>query len=339
MEKVKIGIIGAGGIAQVAHLRHYSQLGEVELTSICDVNEKKAGEVAREFRIKKVYTDYRKMLENEKLDGVSVCTPNWLHKKQTVDALEAGVNVLCEKPMALNAQEAEEMAKVAKRTGKILLVGYPFRFLGEAKMLKRFVEKGKLGEVYFAKAGWLRRKGAPGGEKNWFTDKKRAGGGPFIDLGVHILDLTLWFMGSPKFEELLGMAHREFSTWSVENFASCFIKFKNGSSLFLETSWISPLEEERRLYISLVGSKGGAELIGPFDKPKVKLFTEEEGYLTNLEPFLSGEERYDPFGEEIKHFVECIKGEEKPLIKPEEGVEVMKIIDAFYLSSEKEVNQ
>ena len=195
MKKVKIGLVGAGGIGNV-HLNGYKKLDNVEIAAICDINPVNLNATADRFGIEKRYTDIDAMLAaHPELDAVDVCVWNNNHAVCTIKALDAGKHVLCEKPMAYNAKQAEEMLAAAKRNNKLLMIGFSMRFSDQGKIAKDFVDNGYIGDIYYSKAIYVRRHGAPGG---WFTDIERSGGGPVIDLGVHVIDLTRYLMGNPK---------------------------------------------------------------------------------------------------------------------------------------------
>ena len=195
MEKVKVGIIGTGGISH-AHMTGYKAIPDrVEMTAVCDIDEEKVKAYAAKFNVPRWYTDYNEMLAKENLDAVSVTTWNAAHKGAAIAALNAGVNVICEKPMAMNAEEAEEMKAAAERNGRVLQIGFVRRYGEDAAMIKKFIDGGTLGDLYYAKATYLRRSGCPGG---WFGDKSYSGGGPLIDLGVHVMDLVRYLAGCPK---------------------------------------------------------------------------------------------------------------------------------------------
>ncbi|HEX2926812.1 MAG TPA: Gfo/Idh/MocA family oxidoreductase, partial [Ruminiclostridium sp.] len=273
MKKVKIGIIGAGNISEV-HIAGYKALDNVELYAVCDINEERARNSAEKNGFKHVFTDYNEMLKMPELDAVSVCTWNSVHAPATIAALKAGKHVICEKPMALNSKEAMEMEKTAKENGKILMIGFVRRFGNDAKVLKDFIEGGMMGEMYFAKASYLRRAGCPGG---WFSDKKRSGGGPLIDLGVHVIDLVRYLMGKPKVVSVsgttfskLGQRNNLKSTkgyvasdtgdiFDVEDLALATIRFDNGAVLSVEASFSLNLKEDTGS-IELFGTKAGAKL-------------------------------------------------------------------------------
>ncbi|MDI3311158.1 MAG: Gfo/Idh/MocA family oxidoreductase, partial [Thermoanaerobacterium sp.] len=197
-EKIRVGIIGCGGIANGKHMPSLSKLDNVEMVAFCDVNEEKALKAAKDYGVDgaKTYNDYRKLLEDKSIDVVHVCTPNKSHSDITVDALEAGKHVMCEKPMAKTANDAKRMLDAAKRTGKKLTIGYQNRFRPDSQYLHKLCQDGVLGEIYFAKAHAIRRRAVP----TWgvFLNEEEQGGGPLIDIGTHALDLTLWMMNNYK---------------------------------------------------------------------------------------------------------------------------------------------
>ena len=270
MRTLRVGIIGSGGIAQGAHIPAYQKVESVEVVAACDINEATARKAAQEFRIPRVYTDYRKMLREEKLDVVSVCTPNAFHKAPAVAALQAGAHVHCEKPLAMNPAEGRAMIAAAKRARRLLNVGLQCRYSAEAQALKDFIRKGELGKVYFARVQALRRRGVPG----WgvFIRKDMSGGGPLIDIGVHMLDFALWLMGHPKPTRVLGNTYCNFGKrknifapwgewdpkkYTVEDMGVGYVKFAGGASLALEASWAAHIDEDM-MRVTLVGTEGGA---------------------------------------------------------------------------------
>jgi len=343
-ERVKIGIIGVGSISHV-HIQAYKQLPNVELVAACDINAERAEKVAKQYGIPHVYADYNEMFKEVELDGVSVCTWNNGHAPATIAALKAGVNVLCEKPLALNAQEAQAMVDTAENTGKLLMVGFVRRFGENAQFLKSIIEQGELGKIYYAKTGCIRRCGNPGG---WFSDKKRSGGGPLIDLGVHIIDLVWFLMGKPKAVSAVGStfnyigsrSHIKGISWyksadyseynDVEDSAVAMVKFDNGATVFVETSWTQNIKNDQ-LYLELYGSKAGATL-----EPELQIMGEKDGYLVDWAPKMDASKSSVQvmFNREIAHFVDCILNGTPCLSPGADGLEIMKILDAIYKSAE-----
>lgn len=341
---IKVGVIGTGGISGV-HLGGYSRNPNAEIYALCDINEKNLAKRAEEYKVSRTFTDYREMLALKELDAVSVCTWNSAHAECAIAALRAGKHVLCEKPMALNTAQAQEMEKAAKESGKLLMIGFVRRFGNDCAVLKDFIDSGSFGEIYYAKAQYLRRKGCPGG---WFGDKSRSGGGPLIDLGVHVIDLCRYLMGGPQpvsvygatFSKLGDRRHikdaRGYSStvvskddiFDVEDMATALIRFDNGAVLSVEASFSLNIEKDVG-NIELFGTKAGCKL-----DPELTIFTDMNDYLANVKLSQSTALSFDGlFDNEINHFVECIETG-KPCRNPaQDGVTLMKILDGIYESA------
>ncbi len=238
--KIKVGVIGAGAIAEHAHLMGYSKIPELcEIRAICDVNKDRAEEMAAKFGIKEVYTDHKEMLAKADIDAVSVCTPNKFHASQTIDACNAGKHVLCEKPMAINDEECEAMIEAAVRNNVQLMVGFTHRFYNYNQKAKELIAQGVIGKpfmirVRFAHEGpyisWPAK-------SNWFFNKELAGGGALLDMGIHALDIMRFLVGDIKdISANLGTLVR---TMEVEDNAICTVNFDNGAMGYLEVGWSS----------------------------------------------------------------------------------------------------
>ena len=343
--KLKVGVIGAGGIAQFAHLPGYASMpDECEVVAICDVNTEAAKSAASKFGIGKVVTDYRELIRDKEIAAVSVTTPNAFHLQPTVEALKAGKNVLCEKPLGMNAKECRLMCRAAKTSGKILQVALQFRFSGAARFMKSYIDAGHMGQVYYARAQALRRRGVPG----WgvFIDKEKQGGGPLIDIGVHVLDLTLYLMGYPKPVLASGMTWDELgknpelfngfgdydrARFSVEDFAVGLIKFEDGSAVTLESSFMGNLEDGP-IQTQLFGTKSGAIVKSSGDDP-IKIFSERDKQLFDMVP------RNIPkvesmHIEEVKAFVHAIRNKKPSPVPGEQGLTLNAVFDALYKSGE-----
>lgn len=337
---LKVAIIGAGGIADGVHLPNYLKLGErIKLVAIADVIKEKAEALAQKYAIPHVFQDYEDMLKRVDVDAVSICTPNKFHFPATIAALEAGSHVLCEKPPAMTPEEAEAMEAMAKKTGKFLTYGFHYRFAPEVQALKRFVEAGELGSIYAVRVLATRRRGIPG----WgvFTNKELQGGGPLIDIGVHMLDTALYLMNYPEPESVYGVTYQElgkkkgvglFGDWdwenySIEDMARAMIRFKNGASIQLETSFAANIEQKEVMNVTLMGNEGGADVF------PLKIYQEKHGALTDTTPVFLPEKGYHEL--EIERFVEACLTNQQPLSTPTEGVVIQKLIKAIYESAEK----
>lgn len=349
---LKIGIIGCGGIAFQKHLPSLSVFKDkASLVAFCDIEVDKAEKAANEYGVKgaTVYKDYTELLMDKTIDAVHVCTPNNSHAEITIAALEAGKHVMCEKPMAINAEEAKQMMDAAKRTGMKLTIGYQNRFRKDSLILNEACEKGDLGEIYFAKAHALRRRGVP----TWgvFTDKTKQGGGPLIDIGTHSLDLALWMMNNYQPELVVGSTFNKlkdkhegniFGSWdeatfNVEDSAFGFVKMKNGATIILEASWALNIQNAREAQVTLCGTEAGAELLG---KNKLSINTSQYGELTETNISAAGEVSY--FGKkevtagelEAENWIKAILEDKEAMVKPEEAYVVTQILEAIYLSAE-----
>lgn len=347
MDKVRVGIIGCGGIAFGKHMPSLKKLPNVELVAFFNPTEEKARKAAAQFGTDdaEVFTDYRKMLEKKDLDVVHVLTPNKQHSQITVDALEAGKHVMCEKPMAINSAEAERMLEAARRTGNKLTVGYQNRFRREARYLKQLCENGVLGDIYFAKAQAVRRRGVP----TWgvFLDEEQQGGGPLIDIGTHTLDMTLWEMNNYEPAMVVGSTYRKLAgqenaanswgSWdpkkyTVEDSAFGFIKMKNGATIQLEASWALNTLVTSEACTFLCGDKAGADMLGTATTGKLRINGERDGALYVDEPDLSGDTE-DPCDLEAANWIGHVLGNNPLVVLPEQALVVTRILDAIYASA------
>lgn len=329
---MKIGIIGTGGIATSGHIPQYIAAG-AEVVAVMNRTRERGEAAARKFGVERVYETVEDLLANERLDAVSVCTPNALHKNHVLAALQAGCHVLCEKPPAISAHEAEEMLQAAKKAGLTLHYGFHYRHRSDSKLLKRMIDAGELGHIYAATALALRRRGIPG----WgvFTNKELQGGGALLDHGVHMLDLALYLMGYPKPIEVMGhtgqylgtrpgvglMGDWDASEFSVEDTARAMVKFENGASLFFDGSFMANINADDTMKVELRGTEGGATLF------PLKVHTEEHGALFDKTPAYLAQE--DPYQRQIQDFLEACSNEPS-FRQAEEAVLLHRIIDLIY---------
>ena len=328
--KVRTAVVGLGWPG-IQHIKGYTADPRSEVIAVCDLDETHAKAVAAQHNIPHTYTNHLEMLENKDIDAVSVCLPNFLHAPITIDTLNAGKHVLCEKPPARSAQEAKAMAAAATENGKILMYALVQRFDGNSQKLKQLVKAGELGDVYFGKAAYVRRRGIPIGKEGWFVDRERSGGGALIDIGVHALDCIWWLMDSPRPVEVMGRSYGHFGhlvpddvKYDVDDGTFAQILFENGATIILETTWALNLPGDN--YIKIAGTKAGATL-NPFT-----LYTEENGKEVDKSldaPSING------FDAEVKHFVECIVVGKVPISSAKQGIMLMQMLDGIYESSEK----
>ena len=332
---VKIGIVGVGKICQGPHMGAYDKIDEAQIVAVCDINPDRLKDAGKRYPNAKLYTDYKEMIDNEELDAVDICTPNNLHSTVAIYALNKGKNVICEKPDAINALEAEKMKAAAEKSGKNLMVIRNNRYRPSTKFLKEYIKQGKMGEIYAGRCGWIRRRGIPGWG-GWFTDKEQSGGGPLIDLGVHIIDLAMYLMGNPKPVTVSGstyskFAHTSYSKTDVEDLAMGFIRFDNGACLQIEFSWASNIEYDQ-MFVELRGEKSGSRMSG-IDR-KFDIFTEECGTNVTIKPSIDDYNCMPHHEANIRHFIDVINGRCAPDFTPEQGVNMVKILEALYRSAE-----
>ncbi len=361
MSKLRIGIIGCGGIANQKHfpaLKNNSDL--CEIVAFCDIIRERAEKAAAEFGAvgAKVYTDYHELLANPEVEVVHVCTPNVSHSEITVAAFEAKKHVYCEKPMSHSPEEAQRMVDAWRKSGMQFTVGYQNRFRPEVQNLHAACEAGDLGEIYYGKAHAVRRRGVP----TWgvFMDKAKQGGGPLIDIGTHALDITLWCMNNYDVDSVTGSVFYKLGklqqategnlfgpwdpkTYEVEDSAMGFIKMKNGAAITLEASWALNILESREASTTLCGTAAGAEIHSGMSYPKNELIYNRgrNGQLMQESISPVGGVAYfgGGGGEEgtidCRQWLESINKGTQALVRPEQALVVTQVLDAIYQSAGK----
>ena len=347
---LRAGIVGCGGIANNKHFPSIAKTGEVEMVAFCDTSSERAKKAAKEYGTKdaKVYTDYKKLISESKLDMLYVLTPNKSHSQITIAALEAGLHVMCEKPMAKTSKEAREMVAAAKKHKRLLTVAYQNRFRPDSQYLKKFADGGGLGEVYYSKAHALRRRAVP----TWgvFLNEEEQGGGPLIDIGTHALDLTLWLINNYKPKSVMGNMYKKlnnngdcgniFGPWNpneytVEDSAFGFITMENGATIVLESSWALNITDYSEASATLCGTKAGACMVGGLTingddfgslyTKKIALGDDGVAFFKSLSK--------EPKLIEQEVFISAIKHGTPLIVLPEEACVVTEILEAIYQSA------
>ncbi|QDT16370.1 Gfo/Idh/MocA family protein [Alienimonas californiensis] len=337
MNPLRVGIIGLG-IGR-KHIEGYRTHPGCEVVALCDLDENRLSNLSDEFRIAGKYRDTQAMYAEAKLDVVSICTPNSLHRPLAEEAFAHGCHVLCEKPIATTAEDGEAMLAAAEAAGKRLGINFSFRFTAQAAALKARVDAGDLGDIYYGRTVWTRRRGVPGWG-GWFGQKKLAGGGPLIDLGVHRLDLALWLMGYPEPEWVLGQAWNGITgdavadtgnKFDVEDFAAGTIRFKTGQMLSIEASWAANQRQNERMETRLFGTRGGLvhENVGEGYDFRAELTCERAGALWD-------DQLHEPAP--VPHpsmweFIEAIREDKPHPADGREGLTVQYLLDALYDSA------
>ncbi len=339
--QLNVAVIGTG--VGRYHMQDYVACPNVNLLAVCDLNREEAEYFAREYDAKYVFTDYRDLWKLEELDALSVAIPNNLHAPVTIEALEHGLHVLCEKPMATSLDDARQMVETAARVGKRLMICMSQRFRGASPALRAMVERGELGEIYYARSTWIRRRGVPVihfppggsmGRGEWFVSRDEAGGGALFDIGVHMFDLAWWLMGNPRPATVSAATYRklwvdEFARrgirFDVDELASALVRFENGATALLDVSWAANQADE--INVRVFGTRAGLQVYPPVvyreprwgelhsDTLEIKMVTDEPNPR--------------------RHFVDCIRDPEKELIASgAECLTVMAVLDAIRRSAE-----
>ena len=349
--KIKVGIIGCGGICNGKHYPTLKKMKDIEIVAFCDIIEERAQKLFDDYGNPnaKVYTDYKELLKDESIVAVHVLTPNRSHSFITIDALNAGKHVMCEKPMAKTAAEAREMVETAKKTGKILTIGYQSRYRADSMYIKSACDAGELGEIYYGKAHAIRRRAVP----TWgvFLNEYEQGGGPLIDIGTHALDLTLWLMNNYKPRMVVGQTFKKIpggkgtgNAWgdwkeeenTVEDSAFGFVVMENGAVISLESSWAINMLDEIEAKTTLCGTKAGADMRGGARINGVKYgkkYVEEPNLSAGSVAFFEGAAGGKPEEIEAAVFYSAITNGTPLTVLPEQALVVTEILEAIYKSS------
>ena len=341
---INMGVIGLGAISG-SHIPTYQKDSRVRLAAICDIDKPWLAFQKKNLNVEHVYTDYNELLANKEIDAVSICLPTYLHSEAAISALEAGKHVLCEKPMATNAGEAAAMHAAAQKADRKLMIRQNQRFEAGSQLLKKQIESGVFGDIYFIRTAWRRPLGMMPTpftvradnsvySRNWFNEKDR-GGGVLRDLGCHLIDLAIYLTGFPEFTDAYCSCYRKFTpdiedkskyVFDSEDLASAHLKFKNGMSMEIEMSFGSFVEEEI-VCTEIYGTKAGASRRNGI----IKFFRNINGAYTNEVVRQNCYKDKDS----VEAFVDCIANGTEPPVTSAQGVEVIKVLDAMYKSAGK----
>ena len=337
MNKVNFGIIGAGKIASYSAeaIKRHPQAG---LVAAHDLNQGRLEDLAKDFDIPDTYSTATELFAAPNIDAVYIAIPNKFHAELAIEAMEAGKHVILEKPFAMNAQEAEQVIATSKKTGCVFTLGMNQRFLKDSQKIRSLVDKGQFGEIYYAKAYWYRRSGIPT-LGTWFGNKALAGAGAINDIGVHFLDLCLHTIGNFEPVSVSGVTYTKFgdrglgeggwgnsdkveTVFDVDDFASAFIRMKNGATVTLEVSWACHRKENQKMNVEIYGTEAGASL---YPAQLYKRNSESGDYeitdAINIEAPL-------PHCDRFHNFINHLLGTEELVVKPEQALVVQKILDA-----------
>ncbi len=344
---LRVGVIGAG--VGALHLAAYAQLPQVEIVALAGLDDERVRRVAAEYQVPQTYREYQDLLAAPGIDAVSVCLPNALHAPVSIAAMQAGKHVLVEKPLARNAAEGREMLAVAAETGRVLMVSFDKRYRGDVQWIKQYIDTGALGRIYYAKAHWMRRSGIPR-LGSWFVSKEIAGGGPLIDLGVHVLDIAMYLLGEPRALAVSASTYAEFgprglkgwlgrqqfsdekAAYDVEDLATAFIRLEGGATLLLEASWATHSAAGDDFGVTLYGTEGGVELMvrNYTYENTVRVFTDVGGMPTDLAPRIL---KVDGHLAVIRRFVEAVLDAGPRAPSAEDGLRRAMLLEACYQSA------
>jgi predicted dehydrogenase len=325
---LKAALVGVGVAGQVGHIPAWKKLEHVELVALCDRDLEKATRVAQRFGIPTATSNFEDILGDPEIDLVDVCTPNFLHAPLTIAALESGKHVLVERPIARTAAEAEKMVKAAEKADRHLACALSHRFREDTKILKRFVDRGELGDVFYSKTGWLRQR-TDWRTEEWRQQKSVSGGGVLMDLGVQMLDLALHVLGNPKVESVSASAHRAGKA-EVEDSLVALLRLEGVGVLNLEVTW-GLLMEKDFAYLNLFGQSGAA-LWNP-----LRIHKGMHGSLVNVTPAVDSPRNVykGAIDAQIANFAESVKKGTTPIATGAELLQVMRLVDAIYRSAEQ----
>ena len=356
---LRVAIVGGGFITVRGHIPAIQRHPETELAALVEVNPERGRALAAQFGIPALFTDYDQMLREVQPDLVIIATPNVFHAPMTIAALDAGAHVLCEKPMALSLADGQAMLAAAHRANRVLTIGLHNRFRPEMEMMKRIIDEGQLGRVYYAKASMLRRRGIPG-FGSWFTNRDLAGGGALMDIGVHMVDLALWMMGNPRPVSVTGVTYSEFGprrralgTWGsdapaagavipenarfdVDDLAAGIVRFANGATLMVDVSWAAYVAAEERLQV--LGSEAGADVfvterMAPTQTP-LKIYHDMAGRPAETYPVLPPSLPEDnPYTLQFNALVRHLRHGGPLRVLPEQALDVTAVLVALQESA------
>lgn len=345
---IRVAMIGTGWAGETA-LKHFRTQPNVEVVALADTVETRLNALGHTYGITHLYTDYEELLAQEQdLDAVSIAAPNFMHAPIVLAALRRGVHVLCEKPLARTSEEAATLVEAAREAKRILQVVFNHRERGDVQLLKQYIDEGNLGNIYYAKAYWMRRRGVPGAH-SWFVNKELAGGGPLIDLGVHVLDMALFLLNEPSTVSVSASTYSElgrrglgidtnsikFGTdnhFNVEDLATAFIRLQNGTTLLLETSWATHSSAQDDYGVVLYGTEGGAEIrvVNYTTENTLRIYTNIIGQPATIQPAVPPSTFHKAV---IEEFIRRITSGDWSQYDGSDGLRRARIIDACYASA------
>ncbi len=349
---VRVGVIGLG-YAGETHLKAYKQLPNVEVVALAGLEEDRLLQLGSTYDVPHLYHQYEELLARDDIDAISICVPNYLHAPIALAAFAGGKHVLCEKPLARNGEEAAQMVQAATRSNRVLKVIFNRRARSDMQILKRYIDEGHMGTIYYVKANWMRRHGIPGRD-SWFINKEMSGGGPLIDLGVHVLDMALYLLDEPRvltvsastFSELgartiatskaeMSEKYSVGSAFEVEDMATAFLRLAGGATMLLETSWVTHSNAGDDFGVVCYGTESGAEIkVENYNwQDTLRIYTNVAGLPAEIRPPLTRAEGHLAL---VREFIAAITGDDWSAHNGSDGLYRARILDACYVSAERQ---
>ena len=328
MEKTRVAVIGLGSVAQMVHLPNLMKIKNSEISSVAEISKSRLNQVADKFNIKNRYRDYNDLLTDDQTDAVIISTPTHLHKQIAIDCLNAGKDVLVEKPLARNSIEGKEVVECAKKNKRKLMIGMNLRYRPDSMLIRSLINAGEIGEPYYIKCGWIRKQSS---SEKWFTKREEAGGGVILDLGINLVDLALWLADYPK---ALSSSTKNYfhNSRNIEDTSISFIRCEKSLTISIEASW-NMAEEKDSFFANVYGTKGSIG-INPFKL--IKLLNDEQidlGSTFNESPTEAFKKSYL---NELKSFIGAIRGLNPVFSSGEEALQLLKIAETMYSSAKKD---
>lgn len=328
MEKTRVAVIGLGSVAQMVHLPNLMKIKNSEISSVAEISKSRLNQVADKFNIKNRYRDYNDLLNDDQTDAVIISTPTHLHKQIAIDCLNAGKDILVEKPLARNSTEGKEIVECAKKNKRKLMVGMNLRYRPDSMLIRSLINAGEIGVPYYIKCGWIRKQSS---SERWFTKREEAGGGVILDLGINLVDLALWLADYPK---ALSSSTKNYfhNSRNIEDTSVSFIRCEKSLTINIEASW-SMAEEKNSFFANVYGTKGSIGM-NPFKL--IKILDDEQIDLGSTFSKSPTEAFKKSYLNELKSFVGAVKGQNPVFSSGEEALQLLKITETMYKSAEKD---
>jgi predicted dehydrogenase len=326
--KIKMGLVGTGYIGKI-HGRAAQSLEGVELRAAVGTDPAALKQFSADYGVQHCYTSLDEMLREGQVDAVVIATPNYLHAPQTIAAMEAGVHVMVEKPMAMNGAEAEAMADASRRSGALLMVAHCWRFDLETQWLRSQVETGVLGKIIRTKGYGIHTHWGPPG---WFVQKGMAGGGALADMGIHALDTARYLLGDPQPVSVYARIGTYYQEFDVDDTGVILVNWDNGVTSYIESGWWQPHMDGPEAATQLYGTLGFGQTFPTYlDMPNAA-----QGAVERIDPQFPARTDHCPqemYDAQLAYFVDCIRTGRTPLPGSAEGVINTRIVDAAYESA------